>query len=527
MNPQSQPPASPLHSDTQFSDAVPGALKGLVDRFGTTLLGDAQRLRGLLADEVPQAKKEISVLLLALEERVPQDLMRVHSGEPISSLSPRLARRLTDDKALSPDAARWAVHAWAQGLGVQSVLLSQPVLADAGPTTQEGAAAGFATHHSAANQAFDAVPTPVPVPSPWDDKRVRIGASGLAALVLGAALWWFSVPKLDITRVETQGLFIGNGKPVPVFIDYEARNTQLRSAEVRLVRGDGDWGQTSWKVDITPEGSQSSRVAAGTLQISTARPVSATFEYVLVSADGKRSAPFQRTFDVVPPLVITKVNVPRPTLVGNDFALDFAFQKSAAEIVRVERKVVDSNQPWAQNEHAVQLKLGADATAFQYKFDAFPKPTRATLEFTLVDAAGVRSEPVRVALNVTAPGAAAPGTGPGEVVAVKQIGNASASDWTTAATTAAGAVLGFITGRQIGKGGVRTGATLIGTVGGGWAGYEVGKRINSGDPNAVYETTVRLDDGRTRVISTRGTPPWSVGSRVVWDGKTLSAGTPR
>ncbi len=526
MIPQSVPPASPLRSDTQFSDAVPGALKGLVDRFGTTLLGDAQRLRGLLADEMPHAKKEISVLLLALEERVPQDLMRVHSGEPISSLSPRLARRLTDDKALSADAARWAVHAWAQGLGVQSVLTSQPVLSEPGPTRQDGElVTGFAAAHSAANQHFGT--PPAPAPSPWGDKRVRIGAGALATLLLGVVLWWFSVPRLDITRVETQGLFIGNGKPVPVFIDFEARNTHVRSAEVRLVRGDGDWGQTSWRVDLAPEGSQNNRVAAGTLQITTARPVSATFEYVLISADGKRSTPFERTFDVVPPLVITKVNVPRPTLVGKEFALDFAFQKSTAEIVRVERKVVDSSQPWAQNEHAVQLKLGADATAFQYKFDPFPKTTRATLEFTLVDAAGVRSDPVRVALNVTTPGASAPGTGPGEVVAVRQVGSASANDWTTAATTAAGAVLGFITGRQIGKGGVRTGATVIGTVGGGWAGYEVGKRLSNSDPNAVYETTVRLDDSPTRVISTRGAPPWSVGSRVVWDGKTLSPGTPR
>jgi outer membrane lipoprotein SlyB len=149
---------------------------------------------------------------------------------------------------------------------------------------------------------------------------------------------------------------------------------------------------------------------------------------------------------------------------------------------------------------------------------------RATLELALVDAAGQRSEPVRVALTVGLP--VAPGTGPGEVLAVRQVGNASANDWATTIGTAAGAVVGFLTGRQVGKGGGRTAATVIGTAGGAWAGYEVGKRVG-GDPNAVYETTVRLDDGSTRVITTRGTPPWAPGARVVWDGRTVAPGTPR
>ncbi len=530
MNPQSQSPASPLRSDTMFSELVPSALKRLVDRFGTPLLSDAARLRGLLADEVPQAKKEISVLLLALEERVPQDLMRVHSGEPISSLSPRLARRLTDEKALAPDAARWAVHAWALGLGVDSVLVSQPATADAAFAAQEGSAAAFASPHSAANQQFgQALPAPLPAPSPFDDRRVRWGAGALAALLLAATGWWFTVPKLDIARVETQGLFVGNGKPVPVFIDFEARNVQLRSAEVRLVKGDGNWGATSWKVDLAPDGGGATRVAAGSLQVTTPKPISATFEYVLVAADGKKSAPYQRTFDVVPPLLITKVSVPRSMLVGKEFAVDITFQKSSAEIVRVERKVIESSQPWAQNEQALPLKVAADATGFAYRFDPFPKPTRATLEFTLVDAAGQKSEPVRVALNVGVPVPVQLGTGPGEVLAVrKPPGTATSNDWMTAATTTAGAVLGYLTGKNVGGGSGRTAATIVGTAGGAWAGYEVGQRLYGGnDPNALFETTVRFDDGQTRTITTRGTPPWGVGARVMWDGKVLSPGARR
>jgi hypothetical protein len=93
---QPQPIQGPAVSDSLFNNAVPPALKSLIDRYGAGLLGEPSRLRWLLQDECPQAKKEISVLLLALDERVPQDLLRVYSGEPIQSLSPRLAKRLAE-----------------------------------------------------------------------------------------------------------------------------------------------------------------------------------------------------------------------------------------------------------------------------------------------------------------------------------------------------------------------------------------------------------------------------------------------
>jgi outer membrane lipoprotein SlyB len=518
MNPQPQSSGSPLRSDTLFSDTVPPALKALVDRFGAELLAEPARLRGLLADEVPQARKEISVLMLALEERVPQDLMRVHSGESASSLTPRLARRLTEEKSLSPDAARWAVNAWAYGMGLEAIVDSQPAREEPGFGGAAGAAA-LAGGQAAANQTYDRSlprPAPVPVPpSPWSNRMVQIGAAAVAAIVIGGGAWWYSTPKLEIARVETAGVFIGNGKPQPVYIDFDARNVQVRSVEVKLVKGDGNWGQTNWKAEVTPEGPN--RVAAGTLAVNTSTPITATFEYVLVGADGKRSEPFQRTFDVLPPLTITKISVPRSMQVGREFALDIAFQKSAAEVVRIERKVVDSTQPWAQNEVAQQIKIGADATSLQYKFEPFAKPTRATLEFTLVDAAGVRSEPVRVALNV---GNAVAGTGPGTVVSIRLAKSAPAAD-TSGIGAVIGAVTGAILGNQVGGGTGRTVATIVGGVSGAWAGNEVEKRF-ADNPNAHYETTIRFDDGTTRTITTKGAPRWKEGTRVTWDGRELA-----
>lgn len=529
MNPQSQAPqsAAPTRSDTLFSEQVPPALKSLVDRYGTTLLGDVGRLRGLLQDEVPQARKEISVLLLALEDRVPQDLMRVHSGEPISSLSPRLARRLSEEKALSTDAARWAVHAWAQGLGLEAALPPQtpqtpvPPLGIAAPAVPPAI--------SAANERFNAGVTPPPAPSLLDDKRVRVGLGALAALGLAAAGWWYLQPQLDITRVETAGVFIGNGKPQPVFLDFQSRNTKVRSAEVRLVKGDGDWGQKSWTVDIAADATSSSHVPVGTLQVKTAKPMTATFEYTLVAADGRRSAPFQRTFDIVAPLVITAVNVPRPLRVGNAFAVGIGYQKSSAEIVSVERKVIESTVPWAQNERALAVKLNNESGRFDYNFEPIPKPTRATVEFTLVDAAGLRSDPVRVTLDVGVATPALPGTGPGTVTAINLAqATGAAPQKSTGVGAVLGGILGGILGNKVGGGTGRTVTTVAGVAGGAWAGNEVEKKVGSqgsGATAAQFDTTVRFDSGQTRVIRTMGNPQWQVGSRVVFDGRVLSPET--
>ena len=59
----------------------------------------------------------------------------------------------------------------------------------------------------------------------------------------------------------------------------------------------------------------------------------------------------------------------------------------------------------------------------------------------------------------------------------------------------AGAALGGLLGNQVGGGTGKTVATVIGAVGGGWAGNEVEKRMKK---VTVYEVTVRMQDGSTR-----------------------------
>lgn len=74
-----------------------------------------------------------------------------------------------------------------------------------------------------------------------------------------------------------------------------------------------------------------------------------------------------------------------------------------------------------------------------------------------------------------------------------------------------GAVVGGLIGNQVGSGRGNTAATAIGAVGGAVAGNEVEKRVKA---SKSYETTVRLDDGSSRVVSSAHAPAWHTGDHV-------------
>ena len=80
----------------------------------------------------------------------------------------------------------------------------------------------------------------------------------------------------------------------------------------------------------------------------------------------------------------------------------------------------------------------------------------------------------------------------------------------------AGGVLGGVLGNQIGHGGGRTAATVIGAVGGGYAGHTIEKRTRT---ETRYQVSVRMDDGRLRTVETQTAPP--IGKPVVVEGRVL------
>src|SRR3954454_19621110 len=82
---------------------------------GQELMHDAQRLRALLTDAFPAATREVSVLVAAEEENLPLVLARSPTRLTPADLD-RHTRSLVQDRALTAQAARWAVQSWAWAL---------------------------------------------------------------------------------------------------------------------------------------------------------------------------------------------------------------------------------------------------------------------------------------------------------------------------------------------------------------------------------------------------------------------------
>ncbi len=93
-------------------------LRDLIVHHGRSLCDEPERCKGLLRDACPTSKREISVLVSALEERVVGALLDGLGGRSWDAVAGRLARRLVDNRALADHAAFWAVESWALAPGV-------------------------------------------------------------------------------------------------------------------------------------------------------------------------------------------------------------------------------------------------------------------------------------------------------------------------------------------------------------------------------------------------------------------------
>lgn len=79
-----------------------------------------------------------------------------------------------------------------------------------------------------------------------------------------------------------------------------------------------------------------------------------------------------------------------------------------------------------------------------------------------------------------------------------------------------GGVLGAVVGNQVGGGNGKTLATILGAVGGGFAGNTVEKKMKK---ETVYQVQVRMEDGSTRTFEQA--TPTAAGAKVVVEGNNL------
>lgn len=95
-------------------------LRQIVDKYGKEICSDARRCKSLLNDFCGACRRETNILVDAIEERVPLDLLAGAASMPAELLLNRLEKRLEENTGLTAQAARWAVESWALALGVAS-----------------------------------------------------------------------------------------------------------------------------------------------------------------------------------------------------------------------------------------------------------------------------------------------------------------------------------------------------------------------------------------------------------------------
>jgi WD40 repeat protein len=109
-----------------MNDVPRQTLKQILDQYGRDVCNDPRRCEALLRDFCGEYRREIFVLISALDEGVADDLRTMTKQLPFSVVLPRLAAELHETTALSESAARWAVMAWAEALDLDTGAQGRP-----------------------------------------------------------------------------------------------------------------------------------------------------------------------------------------------------------------------------------------------------------------------------------------------------------------------------------------------------------------------------------------------------------------
>lgn len=102
-----------------MDDLAQQQLIQLIARYGQSVCDDVQRCEALLRDYYGGQKKEVSLLVNALKEQVPKEIISSAGKMPPAVLHTRLVRKLEDNLCMTASAAQWAVETWSKALGVE------------------------------------------------------------------------------------------------------------------------------------------------------------------------------------------------------------------------------------------------------------------------------------------------------------------------------------------------------------------------------------------------------------------------
>lgn len=107
---------------------MPRTLGEILIKHGRTPLTNPKLCENLLKDYCPEFKEEISLLVLAVRERIASDLLVSQEGLPRDMLRSLLVKRLRKNGSLSEGEARWAVESWRLALRALARIESKTTL---------------------------------------------------------------------------------------------------------------------------------------------------------------------------------------------------------------------------------------------------------------------------------------------------------------------------------------------------------------------------------------------------------------
>lgn len=144
---------------------------------------------------------------------------------------------------------------------------------------------------------------------------------------------------------------------------------------------------------------------------------------------------------------------------------------------------------------------------------AAPAPAAVAAPAVPVKTAAAPQVTAKPDTKPAAPVVAAPCTTCGVVESVQAVKKKGEG---TGIGAVAGGVVGGAVGSQMGKGSGRTAMTVLGAIGGGFAGHEIEKQARA---ETVYQVRVRMEDGSVR--SFQRAQPLAVGTQVTVQGQSL------
>ena len=110
-----------------MTDELKQILCDLIERHGRELVREPKRLEGMLNDACAgQHRGARRVLVDAVQERVVEELLALGPSEQMEVVTRRARQRLIENLAIAPDAAQWAIQAWAVALHVVDSMVPVP-----------------------------------------------------------------------------------------------------------------------------------------------------------------------------------------------------------------------------------------------------------------------------------------------------------------------------------------------------------------------------------------------------------------